>query len=150
MYPYHATMNHDMSRPRRAMRILMVAVAGVVVATGFALLFGWLVLLLWNWLMPMLFGLQTLSYWQAFGITILSKILFSGVHPPYRSPRDHKWHRERFHHWMCGEDAQLPEKGNNGFSHEEMRHYRTFWKEEGEAAFREYLQKRGVENDGET
>ena len=150
MYPYHATMHHDMSRPRRAVRIFMVAVAGVVFATGFALLFGWLVMLLWNWLMPMLFGLKPLSYWQAFGITILSKILFSGVHPPHRSPKDHTRHRERFHHWMCGGDTPLRDERNDWFSHEEMRHYRTFWKEEGEAAFKDYLRKRGMENNGET
>jgi hypothetical protein len=35
---------------------------------------------LWNWLMPGLFGLKLIGYWQAIGLLILSKILFSGLH----------------------------------------------------------------------
>ena len=31
---------------------------------------------LWNWLMPDLFGLRTIDFWQALGINILSGILF--------------------------------------------------------------------------
>ena len=34
------------------------------------------VMLLWNWLMPMLFDLQTLSFWEAFGVTMLCALLF--------------------------------------------------------------------------
>lgn len=37
------------------------------------------VMLLWNWLMPILFGLSIITFWQALGILILSKILF-GAH----------------------------------------------------------------------
>ena len=36
------------------------------------------VMLLWNWLMPDIFGLKALTYWQAWGIMILSWILFGG------------------------------------------------------------------------
>ncbi|MBK6526662.1 MAG: hypothetical protein IPG07_14625 [Crocinitomicaceae bacterium] len=36
------------------------------------------VMLLWNWLMPTLFGLTIITFWQALGILILSKILFGG------------------------------------------------------------------------
>lgn len=45
----------------------------------FAALFGWLVMVLWNWLMPELFGLQTISFWQAVGLLLLCKILFGGI-----------------------------------------------------------------------
>lgn len=31
---------------------------------------------LWNWLMPEIFSLPTISLWQAFGLSILSSILF--------------------------------------------------------------------------
>jgi hypothetical protein len=34
--------------------------------------------ILWNWLMPAIFGLPVISYLQAFGILILSKILLCG------------------------------------------------------------------------
>lgn len=36
------------------------------------------VMLLWNWCMPAVFELSTITFWQAFGITFLSKILFRG------------------------------------------------------------------------
>jgi len=34
------------------------------------------VMLLWNWLMPLLFGLSKLTFWQAFGLTWLCSLLF--------------------------------------------------------------------------
>jgi len=47
------------------------------VAMGAAMTF--VVMLLWNWLMPILFGLSIITFWQALGILALSKILF-GAH----------------------------------------------------------------------
>jgi hypothetical protein len=43
-----------------------------------ATVFSFVVLWLWNWLMPVIFGLHTISFWQALGLLVLSKILFSG------------------------------------------------------------------------
>jgi hypothetical protein len=43
---------------------------------GLMFLCGWVVMLLWNWLMPEIFGLKQLTYWQAWGLLILSSILF--------------------------------------------------------------------------
>ena len=31
---------------------------------------------LWNWLMPAIFGLTTITFWQAWGLSFLSSILF--------------------------------------------------------------------------
>lgn len=31
---------------------------------------------LWNWVMPAVFGLATINFWQSLGILILSNILF--------------------------------------------------------------------------
>jgi hypothetical protein len=35
---------------------------------------------LWNWLAPAVFGGRTITFWQALGVLILSKILFGGFH----------------------------------------------------------------------
>lgn len=35
-----------------------------------------IVMLLWNWLMPGLFGLATINYFKSFGLCLLSRILF--------------------------------------------------------------------------
>ena len=39
-------------------------------------LLGYPVMLLWNWLMPELFGLSEITFWQAIGLNILCTILF--------------------------------------------------------------------------
>jgi len=43
------------------------------------LLLGLPLMLLWNWLMPMLFGMPYLTFWQAVGLNILSTILFKST-----------------------------------------------------------------------
>ena len=46
----------------------------IVMLFGVALI----VMLLWNWLMPMIFGLITLTYWQSMGVYALFGSLFKG------------------------------------------------------------------------
>src|SRR6266851_1624825 len=55
----------------------------VLFATLFVTVFGFVVMSLWNWLMPALFGWHLINFWQAAGILVLSKILFGGFrgHP---------------------------------------------------------------------
>jgi hypothetical protein len=38
--------------------------------------FGYVTMYLWNWLMPELFHLPLITFWQAAGILILSRLLF--------------------------------------------------------------------------
>jgi len=42
-----------------------------------ALLLGLPLMLLWNWLMPHIFGLPYIGFWQAVGLNILAGILFN-------------------------------------------------------------------------
>lgn len=39
---------------------------------------GEIVRLLWNWLMPALFGVREVTFWQALGLLALCRILFGG------------------------------------------------------------------------
>ncbi|PJZ50326.1 hypothetical protein [Leptospira saintgironsiae] len=50
---------------------------------------------LWNWLLPDIFGIKQISYWQALGLFVLSHILFKGGH--WFGPGHHHGHRERAH-----------------------------------------------------
>ena len=50
----------------------------IAVNVPFVFLGGWLVMLLWNWLLPSLFSFRTVGFWQALGLLLLSRILFSG------------------------------------------------------------------------
>jgi Ca2+/H+ antiporter, TMEM165/GDT1 family len=47
-------------------------------AVLFLAVFGFVVMHLWNWLMPPLFGLKLVTFWQAVGLVVLSKIFFGG------------------------------------------------------------------------
>ena len=40
------------------------------------ILFGYPTLLLWNWLMPTIFNLPYIGFWQACGLNLLASILF--------------------------------------------------------------------------
>ena len=59
-------------------RILKGIGIGILAIAIFFVL-GYVVMALWNWLMPPIFGLHTITYWQAYGLLILSKILFGGL-----------------------------------------------------------------------
>jgi hypothetical protein len=53
----------------------------VMVLIGVAVL-SWVVMALWNWLMPALFtGAHEIGYLQALGVLVLSKILFGRFGP---------------------------------------------------------------------
>jgi len=67
---------------RRATRILKFAAIAVLVIA----LAGFIVMQLWNWLTPALFGWHVITFWQALGILILSKILFGGFRAPSGPP----------------------------------------------------------------
>jgi hypothetical protein len=55
--------------------LILVTVVGTLVLVGFIL--GFPLMFLWNWLMPMLFNLPTITFWQAVGLNLLSGILFN-------------------------------------------------------------------------
>jgi hypothetical protein len=55
--------------------MLPIGIGAVILVTYLG---GTIVKLLWNWLMPTLFGLREVTFWQAVGILALSRILFGG------------------------------------------------------------------------
>ena len=69
---------------RRWIFLAPLAILGIVV---FIAIGGEVVRLLWNWLLPPLFGWREITFWQALGLLALSRILFGGWghHGAYRS-----------------------------------------------------------------
>ena len=61
-----------------------LALLGIVV---FIAIGGEVVLHLWNWLLPTLFGWRQITFWQAVGVLALCRILFGGLggHGSHRS-----------------------------------------------------------------
>jgi hypothetical protein len=51
----------------------------ILIAAILAILFAFPTMWLWNWLMPAIFGLTKITFWQALGIDILSEILFKST-----------------------------------------------------------------------
>ncbi|MBN1619169.1 hypothetical protein JW890_00445 [candidate division WOR-3 bacterium] len=94
-------------------KILLVA-GGIVFGVLFALFFGIFVKILWNWLMPELFSLPRISYWQAWGLVLLSHIFFKNTEHRFRSNnRDNRKPenlrqkiREHIHETHSAEEAQ--------------------------------------------
>lgn len=109
-------MNDDMIKTKtrnRAARFVQIA----VMATLAMFLFGFIVMQLWNWLMPAIFGLRLITFWQALGLVILSKILFGGFH-------SHAGKRGRWRRWrgmrdrweqMTPEEREKFREGMEGF-----------------------------------
>ena len=62
--------------------------------------FSVIVMLLWNWLMPAIFGLTTINLWQALGLFALTRILFGSFSflSKARMMHDHK--NLVFREWM--------------------------------------------------
>jgi hypothetical protein len=58
---------------------------------------GEVVMHLWNWLAPALFGWHTVTFWQALGLLVLCRILFGGLGS--RGHDGHKWRRRRDERW---------------------------------------------------
>jgi hypothetical protein len=60
---------------------------------------GEIVMHLWNWLLPVLFGVRLITFWQALGLLALCRILFGGFggrshdHSNWRRPTTERWER---------------------------------------------------------
>lgn len=127
-------LKHKM-RGKHPMAIAGMIVFGIIAITGLAILFGFVIMWLWNWLMPLIFGLPVLTYWQAVGLFILLKILIGGC--------GGKGHHSKHHNFegKCDDGK----KHRNDFS--KWSHYDKFWEEEGENAYQKYIESKSKDID---
>jgi hypothetical protein len=112
-----------MRRGNRFFKVLNIVVMVVVAIT----VVSFVTMHLWNWLMPAVFGLRTISWAQALGLLLLGKLLFGGFHKhggcgrgrAWKRGMQEKWaqmspeERERFRagmrgRWGCGFDPEQP------------------------------------------
>ena len=98
----------------------MLKVLKIIVLVALALtVFGFVTEHLWNWLMPAIFGLKTISFVQALGLVVLSKILLGGFHKHAGGgPRGWKRGMERRWARMTPEERErfrAGMKGRGGF-----------------------------------
>jgi hypothetical protein len=62
------------------MKWIFKIIGGLVLFALAFFLFGYVTMYLWNWLMPGLFHLPSVDFYQAIGLVLLGKILFGGIH----------------------------------------------------------------------
>lgn len=115
-------------RRKSPIQIAGMLIFGAIGITALATLFGFVIMWLWNWLMPTIFGLTTLTFWQAAGLFILFKLLLGGIgggngHSKSSRGKKHK----------CNNESK------NDFS--KWKDYDKFWKEEGDALFKQYRER---------
>jgi len=102
-------------RGKRIVRVLKIA---AIVTVAFTV-FGFVVTHLWNYLMPVLFGLRPITFWQAVGLIVLGRLLFGGLGPrfggaPWRRHMRERWEqmtpeeREKFRGGMRGRCGHSP------------------------------------------
>lgn len=111
-------MPHCPSLHRSPLHIARHLLFGLVLVSAFAVVFGAVVMLAWNYTMPALFGLPALTFAQAVAALVLVRILTGRF--------THHHHRHGYHRFRrspAGDGAAL---------------YSAWWDEEGEAAFHAY------------
>jgi hypothetical protein len=104
----------DVSRGHRATSIALHLLLGLLLAGGLVLLFGALVMVLWNAILPHLLGVSPIGYWQSVGLLLLTRILIGSLGMA----------RGRHSHWL----------GRNAW-----REYDEWWHQVGEQSLRESL-----------
>ncbi len=67
---------------KRWKRLILIAPLAILAMIAFIVIGGEIVLHLWNWLLPSLFGWRQITFWQALGLLALCRIFFGG----------HAWH----------------------------------------------------------
>lgn len=87
-------MRHHL-HPRRhwGKKLVLFVVIGAAAAVGFT----FITMSLWNWLMPELFGLKLLSFWQTLGLLALSWLFFGRFRG---MGHGHRWKHRIAERWM--------------------------------------------------
>src|SRR5215831_8477575 len=93
----------------KAVKVLLIATVAIGVIS-----FG--VMSLWNWLMPTLFGRPLITYWQALGLLILSRILLGGFRGRPGGPPQWHWRKRMMERWeqMTPEEREKFRQGLKG------------------------------------
>jgi hypothetical protein len=99
-----------MHRPRlrHLLKVVPLVIVGIAV-------FGFVVMWLWNWLVPPVIGWKAIDYWQALGLFVLAKILFGFGGHGHRHAGMH-WRARMIERWekMTPEEREKFREGLRG------------------------------------
>lgn len=102
-------------KQRKFLWFLKMAFLGIT----FILLTGWVVMSLWNWILPATLGAGLITFWQALGLVFLTRLLVGGFRGrghrgPWRRRMHHRWknmtdeEREAFKDRFAGRCSDIP------------------------------------------
>lgn len=106
-------MNRHFCRGRNCFMI-PVMIVGLFAISG-------VVTLLWNWIIPSISTLTTLTYWQAMGLFVLCRILFGGFRFGFRK------HHQGFHKHLA-KHAPFKDRFME-MNDEERQQFKNQWKQ---------------------
>ena len=119
-------MNWETYHP--AKKIVLI-IGGVILGVGIAILVGFIIMWLWNGLMPKIFNLPLITYWQGLGLALLGRLILGGFGGGSNSDSKSKGkHKQRISH--C-EDAYEAD----------WEKYDKWWEAEGKTSFEEFEEK---------
>ena len=141
---------------RKPLKIAGMILGGILLAGLMAFLFGWVIMLLWNWLMPTIFGLTTITYWQGFGIFFFAKLIFGfgGSHDSDSGKNKKKSKKGTIRGTIGKEikkefkkelDKELDKEAKNEFNEDYDDKYEDWWSNQGKVAFDDYIKKTAEE-----
>ena len=104
-------------RPRLK-KVIFIAPLAILGMLLFITIGGEVVKLLWNWLLPPLFGWREITFWQGLGLLALCRILFGGfgLHGSHRSRMRHRIEERMAGRWehMTPEERERVRQGLRG------------------------------------
>ncbi len=101
-----------------------------VIAVALVFLVGFIVMTLWNLTLPAIFGIATITLWQAMALFVLCKLLFGfGGGGPHKGGPGPSWRRRSMHRWYANLDEEEKERLNTY-----LRTGRCGWERRGGAS----------------
>lgn len=82
-------------RTNKVMKGIMLVLVGIAAV----FVFGLVVMLLWNGILPSVLNVRAITIWEALGILVLSKILFGGFPGGGGGKRRHQWKKDMQEKW---------------------------------------------------
>lgn len=121
-----------MNKNMRFFRPIKFGLGFLVIVAGFSAV----VMLLWNCLMPSIFGLGVISFWQSLGLLVLARLLFGGFGKFGRAHRfghHHHHHNPLFDKW-----AEMSDEERKEF----IQNKRQRWAQMDDAQMEEFINRR--------
>jgi hypothetical protein len=98
-------MNSNDNNTNHIAKMIVKGIFMTIFVTGLIAFAVWVTMSLWNWLLPSIFvgAVTTITYWQAFGLLLLCKILFGNWGGGKGKHKKHCCHGK--YNWKDGGDG---------------------------------------------